>query len=58
MQRTRRVPVRETKHYVKFQLEDEGGVGVESRDELIRRKIAMHPPLLAWVARARMLAAR
>lgn len=53
-----RIRVRETKHYVKFRLADEGGCdSIESRDEMIRRRLEIHPPLLAWVARARMLAA-
>jgi hypothetical protein len=60
MQRPRRIRVHETKHYVKFKLADEmGASGAAPRDtEMIRRRIEMHPPLLAWVARARMLAAR
>ena len=55
MHRPRRIRVRETQHYVKFQLADESGADeMESRAEVMRRRVEMNPPLLAWVARARM----
>ncbi len=54
----RRVRVSETDDYVKYRLvEDGAAVASHSRDEMIRRKIEMHPPLLGWVVRARLLGA-
>lgn len=55
MHRPRRIRVRSTQHYVKYQLADETDVvPLESHEDLVRRRIEMHPPLLAWIARARM----
>ncbi len=63
MPRSQRIALRETRHYVKFCLASEQPTrakeeNMAAREATIRRMVAMHPPLLAWVARARMMANR
>jgi hypothetical protein len=53
----RKIRVRATKHYVKFRLVDEQTRDEEEmRENPLWRHIDTFPPLLAWVARARLLA--
>jgi hypothetical protein len=57
MRSSRKIRVRATKHYVKFRLvEDQPSEDRELRENPLWRHIETFPPLLAWVARARMLA--
>ena len=53
---TRRICVHESRHYVKYRLVEDGAGAAACRDE-IRRRAENYPPLLGWVARARLLAA-